>query len=210
MIAAVDEFILLDDVQYTAHDWRNRNRIKTPQGPKWLTVPVGSSISREIRDVVIHDRGWKLKHWKTLEACYGRAAHFSEIARHLGAAFLDQEHTHLSALNRDLITLICTYLGVDTKIKWSWEYQAQGARTERIIRLCQAAGASVYVSGPAARAYLDEVAMAENGIAVTWFDYSGYPEYPQLWGAFEGQVSVLDLLFNCGPSAPIYMKHVRQ
>jgi len=151
-----------------------------------------------------------LKHWKTLEACYGRAAYFSDVAERLGSIFLGRRHAYLSELNRDLIALVADYLGINTKIKWSWEYCAPGVRTERIVRLCHACGASVYVSGPAARSYLDEVVMAENGIAVTWFDYSGYPEYPQLWGPFEGQVSILDLLFNCGPTAPIYMKYARR
>jgi hypothetical protein len=93
-------------------------------------------------------------------------------------------------------------------LEWSYNYQLEGDRTESIVNLCAQAGASEYVVGPAARAYLDETAFAARGVAVTWFDYAGYPPYPQLWGPFERQVSILDLLFNCGPSAARYMKHV--
>jgi hypothetical protein len=120
------------------------------------------------------------------------------------------KQNRLSQLNRDLIELVCGHLGIATTIKWSWEYDTNGAKTERIIELCRASGASHYISGPAARAYLDEQAMRDNGVAVTWFDYSRYSEYPQLWGAFEGAVSVVDLLFNCGPDAARWMNHVRK
>ena len=83
-------------------------------------------------------------------------------------------------------------------------------RTERLADLCAQAGGTEYVSGPAAREYVEESVFAERGIALSWFDYSGYTEYPQLWGEFTHGVTILDLLFNCGRDAPRYMKFVNK
>lgn len=209
MIAAVDEFIFYDHVQYTKKDWRNRNRIKTPQGLFWLTIPVGADIRRRICDVLLPDDAWGATHWAVLEANYRRAVFFDEIAAWLAPLYLQNKHTHLSTSNRAFVEAICAYLGIWTKLAWSYNYQMEGDRTENIVNLCAQAGATEYVVGPAARAYLDEAAFVRRGITVTWFDYTDYPQYPQLWGPFEHQVSILDLLFNCGPSSARYMKHVR-
>jgi hypothetical protein len=207
MIASVDEFILYDDMQYTKNDWRNRNRIKTPQGVQWLTIPVGDHISRRIRDVTL-DAHWQGKHWKTLEANYRRAAHFDEIAQWLRPLYLEESHADLSGANRRFIEAVCGYLHIPTVITNSWDYELGQGKTERLAGLCRQAGASEYVSGPAAKDYIDASVLTGAGIELTWFDYSGYPVYPQLWGAFAHDVSILDLLFNCGRGARRYMKHV--
>ena len=97
-----------------------------------------------------------------------------------------------------------------------WHFHARSAipgitlvegKTERLADLCTQAGGTEYISGPAARDYIDE-GIRRAGIGLTWFDYAGYPEYPQLWGEFAHGVTILDLLFNCGRNAPSYMKHV--
>jgi len=108
-----------------------------------------------------------------------------------------------------LQTRVCALLGIDTTISRSRDYEAPGRSTERLVRLCQAAGADEYLSGPTARAYLDERAFESAGIALRWMDYSGYPDYPQLHPPFEHKVSVLDLLFNVGAQASAYMLHAR-
>lgn len=208
MIAAVDEFILYDDVQFTKNDWRNRNKIKTPQGLQWLSVPVGQDIRRLVKDVEPQP-GWQIKHWKTLVANYRRAPCFDDTAAWLEPLYLSVAHESLSQLNRRFIEAICGCLGVNTKISNSWDFELRDGRTERLVDLCRQSGATAYVSGPAAQAYLDESLFREQDMDVHWFDYAGYPEYPQLWGAFEHGVSILDLLFNCGTDAPRYMKHVR-
>lgn len=209
LIAAVDEFILYDDVQFTKNDWRNRNRIKTPKGVEWITVPVGQEIRRRIRDVELRDASWQEKHWKTLEANYRRAACFDEVAAAIEPVYRHRKYTHLSVLNRDLIEAVCALLGISTKISNSWDYRLTAGRTQRLIDLCVQAGGTEYISGPSAKGYLEERLFAENGIALTWFDYENYPEYPQLWGKFEHAVTVIDLLFNCGKSAAKNMRYVR-
>jgi len=209
LIASVDELILYDDVQFTKNDWRNRNKIKTPKGLEWLTVPVGQDINRRIRDVTIVGSGWNEKHWKTLRLNYKRASFFSEVSSLIEPYYTSKVYSNLSVLNRDLIEAICNFLGIKTKIKNSWDYNLVGGKTERLVNLCLQAGAKEYISGPAAKAYIDSDIFISNDVKLTWFEYNGYPEYHQLWGPeFHHGVSILDLLFNCGKDSGRYMKKV--
>lgn len=206
LIAGVDEFILYDDMQFTKNDWRNRNKIKTPKGLEWLSIPVGADISRRIRDVQLPNNGWQQKHLRTLEINYGRTAFFEEIINLLQPIYLNQQIITLTEFNRTLIQMVCDYLNIKTKISYSWDYTLDEGKTERLVSLCLQAGATEYISGPAAKDYLDEAMFDKQKIQVSWFDYSGYQRYPQLWGAFEHGVSVLDLLFNCGKQSNQYLK----
>lgn len=211
MIAAVDEFILYDDMQYTRRDWRNRNQIKTPQGRQWLTVPVKvkGKYLQTIRETEVDGLSWARSHWKSLHQNYRRAPHFSDVASILEPLYLQCQETHLSVLNRSLLEVICTYLGIRTKISNCWDYSQMEGKTARLVDLCSQAKATIYVSGPAAKGYLNEELFFEYGIAVEWLDYQGYQEYPQLWGSFVHEVTILDLLFNCGKDGKFYMKHVQ-
>ena len=109
-----------------------------------------------------------------------------------------------------LLQAVCDYLGITTRITRSWDYALGEGKTERLVDLCLQAGATHYVSGPAARDYLDERLFSDRGIHLGWFDYDGYPTYPQQWGAFSHAVSILDLLFNCGPGAADFMRFVKR
>mgnify|MGYP003575226632 FL=1 len=212
MIAAVDEFILYDDMQYTRRDWRNRNQIKTPAGVQWMTVPVRvkGKYHQSIRETEVDGVAWQQAHWKMLEQNYRRAGHFEEVAAMLEPFYHQRQYTHLSVLNRDLIEAVCKYLGIATKISNSWDYCLIEGKSERLADLCMQAGGTEYISGPAARAYIEPDCFSGRGIALTWFEYGGYPEYPQLWGEFVHGVSILDLLFNCGRSAPQYVKYIHR
>lgn len=207
LIATADEFIIYDDMQFTKNDWRNRNQIKTPQGIIWLTIPVGQNIRRRIRDVTIDNPLSIIKHWKTLESNYHSAPYFREVSAWLRPIYLERKHTHLSQLNRELIEAICSYLNINTIISNSWDYEMIEGRTERLVDLCMQAGADEYISGPAAKSYIDENQFLQKGIKLTWFEYGVYPEYPQLGGSFTHAVSILDLLFNCGSESNYYMRH---
>jgi WbqC-like protein family len=211
MIASVDEFILYDDMQYTRRDWRNRNQIKTSQGVQWLTVPVlvKGKYHQKIRETEIDGSDWAAMHWKTLVQNYGRAPYFSMIATWLEPLYLNESYSHISQLNRYFIEAVCGYLGIKTIISSSWDYVLQEGKTERLADLCAQAGATEYISGPAAKNYVEEQIFNDRGITLTWFDYAGYPEYPQLWGEFTHGVTILDLLFNCGPEAYRYMRYVK-
>lgn len=209
LIASVDAFVLYDDVQFTKNDWRNRNRIKTDRGLEWLSVPVGQDIRREIREVQIPDSKWQQKHWATLQTNYGRAPHFRKCAEWLRPIYLETVHENLSDLNRRLIEAICSFLAIGTPLHWSWDFPSGEGKTDRLVEICHLLQAAKYVSGPAAKAYLDCDRFLRRGIEVTWFDYSGYLEYPQLGAPFEHAVSILDLLFHCGQDSGRFMKHVR-
>lgn len=211
MIAAVDEFILFDDMQYTRRDWRNRNQIKTPQGVQWLTVPVQvkGKYHQKIRDTKVDGSEWPLVHWKALVQNYRRTPHFDEIAAWLEPLYLAESYTHLSLLNRRFIEAVCNYLGIETIITSSWEYNILDGKSERLTDLCAQAGGTEYVTGPAAKDYIEEKLFIEQGIKLTWFDYSAYPCYPQPWGDFVHGVTILDLLFNCGKDAPRYMRYIK-
>ena len=195
LIDSVDEFILYDDVQFTKNDWRNRNRIKTPQGAQWLSIPVGKSIDRRIRDVEV-SAPWRENHWKTLELNYRRAPAFNETAKWLQPLYLESPLKNLSDINRSFIEAICMELGITTRITSSSDYELIGDRNERLVHLCLQASATHYVSGPAAKAYLDPQKFSDHSISVEWFEYLEQKPYPQLWGEFVGGLSALDFLMN--------------
>ena len=211
MIAAVDEFIIFDDMQYTKRDWRNRNQIKTSQGVQWLTVPVKAkgTYHQKIKDTEIDSVDWGSTHWNSLVQNYQRTPHFKEIANWLEPLYCGESYTNVSQLNRRFIEAICNYLSITTKITNSWDYELVDGKTERLVDLCKKAGGTEYISGPAAKDYVDEEVFSKMDIKLTWFDYSNYPEYPQLWGEFTHGVTILDLLFNCGKDAHQYMRYIK-
>jgi hypothetical protein len=208
LINLVDEFILFDDRQFTRRDWRNRNMIKTAQGLHWLTIPVRvkGRFEQRIDETEISERDWADKHWKTITHAYAAAPFFKEYRDAFAATYASSGEELLSEVNRRFLELICDKLGIATKLSWSTEYPTTGDRTERLVNLCRLAGATEYLSGPAARAYIDDALFEAAGITLMYMDYAGYPEYPQLHGPFEHGVSAIDLLFNTGPEAPRFMK----
>jgi len=209
LINLVDEFILFDDMQYTRRDWRNRNVIKTAGGLKWLTIPVivKGNYLQKIKDTIISDPGWAKKHLQTIVHSYSRARHFETYRETFENLYLSaEEEKFLSRINYRFLSAICQILAIDTKISWSCDYVAGGVKTERLVDLCKQAGAGIYISGPSARAYLNETLFASENIEVQYIDYSGYPEYRQLFPPFTHQVSIIDLIFNEGPEAAKYMK----
>jgi len=212
LIAACDEFVLYDDMQYTRRDWRNRNQIKTPQGVQWLTVPVQvkGKYYQTIRETIIDGNDWALAHWQSLQHNYRRAPCFHEIASLIEPLYRDKQYQRLTDLNHTFITTICDYLGIPTKISFSWDYTIPETEdpTERLKHLVVATGGTEYISGPSARSYMSEDVFIADNVTVTWFDYIGYPQYRQLWGEFTHAVTVLDLLFNCGKDSHKYMRYV--
>jgi hypothetical protein len=209
LINSVDEVVLYDDVQYTRRDWRNRNRIKTPQGIRWLTIPVQvkGRYYQRIKDTLVSGDDWRREHWDTLRHCYGRAPYFRELAEQFQELYLGSNEGFLSAINRAWLQAVCDLLGIRTCLTWSMDYRlTEEDPTQRLLEICRQAGAREYLTGPAARAYLDETAFEQAGIGLAWMAYDGYPEYPQLYPPFDHHVSVLDLLFMTGRNAPAYLK----
>lgn len=206
LIHDADLFIFHDDLQYTKNDWRNRNRIKTPQGSQWLSIPVGTDQNRLICEVVINDPSWQAKHWKRIRECYARCPYFSTYQPFFEEVYCGRQWTSLSDLNQHLIRLISReFLQIRTELRDSREYAISGRKLDRLIDQVLKAGGTKYISGPAAKAYIDPARFADAGIELAWKDYAGYPDYSQLHPPFEHGVSILDLLFNVGPDAPWYI-----
>lgn len=209
LIRSADVFVLYDDVQYTKRDWRNRNVIKTPQGLHWLSIPVKvkGRYHQAIDEVEVADSQWVARHWQTIEMAYRRAPRFIEHAPALRSMLLAcASMQRLSEINRHLIQSIAALLGIQTPILDCRPFGRVPGRTENLQHLCSALGATVYLSGPAAKSYLDESVFTQAGIEVRYMDYSGYPEYPQLYPPFEHHVSIVDLLLNTGHDAPRYLQ----
>ena len=195
-------------MQFTRRDWRNRNAIKSPEGLHWLTIPVASKgkYLQKISETTISDTAWRERHLNVLRHTYAKAEHFAECFPWIEAVYAGLDSPQLSNVNRLLIEAVCARLGILTSVSASSDYALVDGKNERLIEICVQAGATHYVSGPAARSYLDESAFNERGVRVEWMDYEGYPEYPQLYPPFEHKVSILDLILHTGSQALQYVR----
>ncbi len=198
-----DIFVHYDDVQYDKHGWRNRNRVKSTQGePHWLSVPVlhsGKDWPR-VMDVEIDQRSnWAKKHLGTLRQFYGKAPYFKQYFGELEGV-LSQPFTRLVDLNLALTSRLSSLLGLSRRTERASELGIPGEKSERLIALCQHYQATHYLTGDAARDYLDVEAFARVGVKVVWQEYR-HPEYPQGAPPFVPYLSIVDLLLNCGPES---------
>lgn len=204
-LAACDVFVYLDAVQYPrGRSFAARNRIKTPNGVTYLTIPVSVPKGQEGKasylEVELADDKWRRKHLATVEQSYGKAQNFDDVFR-LYERGLGAGET-LVDLNIALVDAFASYLGISTRrVRLSELLPSFGQKTELIVDVCRAVGAHAYLSGSGGgREYTDEAVLAEHGIELRFDDYE-YPRYEQLWGEFEPNLSVLDVLFNCGPES---------
>jgi len=196
--ARSDIFIFYDDVQYDRDGWRNRNRIKTAQGVRWLTVPVQTrgKFGQRILDVKIDNRQpWARKHIQTLEQSYAKALHLQSVLAELRSV-LEQPWESLAELNITLFLRLARFMGLERTVRRSSELSLPACKNERLLELCRVFGARTYYSGLAAREYLEEERFRQAGIVVQWQDFQP-PVYPQFHGKFESHLSVVDWLFHC-------------
>jgi len=202
---AVDAFILLDDVQYSKNSWRNRNRVLGKEGVAWLTVPILSSgkSRQRIDEVLIDSRAsWRRKHWGTLEQFYAKAPHFDRYRDELRSLY-EQPWERLCDLDRGLIEWICEKLGLARPLHWSSSLGVTDQDPNmRLVRICQRVGADGLYEGQSGSGYLDQGLLRDHGIAVEFQEYD-HPIYPQIRGRseFVSYLSIVDLLFNCGPDS---------
>jgi len=198
-----DVFVLYDDVQYDKHGWRNRNRIKTPAGPQWLTVPVltaGRGPQRINQVRIRPDRKWARKHLTAIEQNYARAPFLHLYLEQLGN-LLQYPWERLVDLTLAGIQLLTRWLAIDTMILCSSQMGiASDDRNDRLLRICQHLRATEYLSGQKAVEYLDVARFRRAGITVRFQDYA-HPVYRQQHGPFVSHLSVLDLLLNHGPDS---------
>jgi WbqC-like protein family len=177
LIRSVDEFVILDSVQFTKNDWRNRNRIKTPTGLAWLTIPIRTAgrFPQRVVEAEVAENNWGQRHWWTILHNYARASAFRSYAGDLERTYeRASQESRLSTINRMFLELACRWLGIRTKINSCEIYPDHPDRVERLIAICLAAGAGRYLSGPRAKNYLDPARFAKAGIEVHFLDYQGY------------------------------------
>lgn len=204
-INSVDLFVIYDDIQYSKNGWRNRNLLKTESGTKWITVPTKAHITSLIDEVKIAqvEKPWQETHRGLLKAALGKAMYFNDMIE-IWETAVSYNDTMLSQLNVRLIKLICAYLNITTPIIMSRDLELTGHKTDRLIHILKKVGATTYLSGPSAKVYLDEKLFAENAIVLEYKTYD-YEPYLQLWGEFNGYVTVLDLIANVGPDFKMYL-----
>ena len=205
-IHKADVFIFYDDVQYEKHGWRNRNRIKTPGGVQWLSIPVLSkgAVTKKIpiNEIEIDEKqtSWREKHRKTLRQSYRKAPFYARYEKLL-SEFYARDDRLLADFTIDLTVALAKELGVEKTIfRRSSEFTVRGKKTERLLSLLHSVGATHYITGASAKDYLEEEKFAEAGITLEYMTYD-YPEYAQLYPPFDAQISILDLLFMQGSEA---------
>jgi hypothetical protein len=201
-IALADTFVSFNRVQYLPKDWNNRNRIKTRAGPTWLTVPVLKKGHREkpLDEIEINNAlPWRRKHWTALALNYGKAPHFDDYAGFFEDVYARDWRT-LAELDEYMLGWFLDTLGIEVRFLRASDFDFHGAKSGLVLDMCQQLEADTFVFGALGRDYADTQAFAEAGIEVIFQGYR-HPEYPQLHGPFESYLSVVDLLFNCGPTS---------
>lgn len=194
-----DKFVLLDDVQYTRRDWRNRNRIRVKEGWAWLTVPVlqKSKFSQSLLETRIDNSvSWRKKHLESLRQHYCKAPFFEKYFPRCQQVY-EKDWTFLFDLCQETIHLLKEEIGIDTPLLRSSEMKTCGEKTQRLISICRELGATHYLSGEAASDYIEEEDFTSQGIELEYQKYQ-HPVYPQRYPGFEPYLSTIDLLFNCG------------
>jgi WbqC-like protein len=193
-----DIFVFYDDVQFDKQGWRNRNRIKSPAGPHWLTVPVRHErLDQPILEVEIDNRQqWALKHTGAIRQFYARAPYLKRYLPEL-EALLQHPWERIVDLDINLVEQMCVWFGLHRQLERSSNLAIGGERSHRLLNLCLHFGATRYLTGDAAKDYLDVELFARHGVDVEWQAYR-HPIYTQQHGEFVPYLSALDLLLNCG------------
>ena len=206
LISAVDLFVFHDDLQYTKNDWRNRNKIKTPNGATWISIPCGTNQKRLINEVRVDQIKWQNKHFSIIQENYKDAPYWNYCLPLLEYIYHEQTWDTLSNLNQSTIKKICKdYLSIQTAFTNSEKFNLQCQKQSRVIELLRLVEATGYVSGPSASNYLDPRTFAANNITLSYFSYDAYQPYPQKHMPFSHFVSIIDLLMSTGPSAKEFL-----
>jgi len=198
-----DIFVYYDDVQFDKHGWRNRNRVKTASGVQWISVPVRhKNLGKPLINEVLIDNSkiWRKKHIELIRQSYSKSPYINKYLPDLEGLLMSQDWEFLVDLNLSIVDLICEWLSIEVNIKRSSEIEVYGGKNTRIINICNRYNADVYLSGDAAKEYLDVGLFESNNIKVEWNNYKPI-RYKQLYGEFVPNLSIIDLLFNMGESS---------
>jgi hypothetical protein len=204
-----DIFVIYDDVQYDKHGWRNRNKIKAPNGAQWLTVPVLIKFNEHtlINEVKINNEAnWRKKHLFSIRQNYSKAPYYHHYSYIFEEAY-EREWEYLIDLDIHFIFKLAEVIGIDTgKVTRSSTLSVMGDRIERLINICKKFNADTFYEGTSGKNYIEEEAFSKEGIRVIFQDYR-HPIYDQLYGNFIPYLSVIDLLFNQGDKSLSVLMH---
>lgn len=205
-IARADLFIFYDDVKYDKNGWRNRNRIKTPRGPRWLTIPVHTAGVETNHTPICEiradaSRPWTAGHLSSIRQAYAQAPFFQPVYELLRELYAEQPDL-LADFTIPTTIALARALGIQQTrfLRSSSISGIQGTKTRRLIEILTRVGATHYISGPSARNYIEEDLFREAGIGLEYMQYD-YPAYPQLYPPYDPQVSIIDLMFMTGTGA---------
>jgi len=198
-----DYFVILDDVQFPRKTtWITRNRFKNDQGALWMTIPVrkkGLGLQK-ISDVrICHTGNWRKKHLRSIQSAYANAPFLLD---HVGVMerVLSRRYDRILDLNLEIINYILHYLKIETRMVLMSELAVSGKGASLIIDICNSLGATQFSVQSSALAYYDTVQFEAEGIELVSFKKPEYI-YPQMWGDFIANLSVLDMMFTCGAKA---------
>ena len=202
-----DKFVLLDDVQYTRRDWRNRNKVRVKEGWVWLTVPVQqkSRFSQSLLETRIDNSiSWRRKHLETLRQHYCKAPFFEKYFPRCQQIY-KKDWEFLFDLCLETIQFLKEEMGIETPLLRSSEMKLSGEKTERLVSICRELGATHYLSGESGSDYISQEDFSNQGIELEYQNYE-HPVYPQRYPDFVPHLSAIDLLFNCGEQSLSILK----
>lgn len=212
LILKSDIFVFLDDVQYTKRDWRNRNLIKTPNGTSWITIPIDLSEGSKVPLNMVKTKNdlWINNHLEQFKRNYKKSKFFNEIFDLLNNCYREINSNYLISINSSLIFKICDYLDINTKFLNSSSLNIKSVeKSKRILSICKSLNTTEYITGIKSKNYIEEDSFKKENIKIYYEEYKNQKPYPQLWGGFDGKVSIVDLLFNCGVESKYYLNEVK-
>jgi hypothetical protein len=199
--AAADLFVFLDTVQYEKNGWQNRNRIKTAEGARWLTVPVRVRLGTRIVDVAVDgDQPWAARHWRAIEGAYGEAPYWTSRRATLASLYAEPWE-RLAPVAAASAEVLARAFGITTPVRPASSLAVDDDDpTGRLVALCRALGADTYMAGGHGARYMDAKRFADAGIRVLYQAYA-HPVYAQQHGDFVPFLSGLDLLLMHGDAS---------
>ncbi len=205
-----DVFCYLDTVQYKKNEWQNRNRIRTAQGWQWLTVPVRYRYPQKIGEVGIdNSTRWRHKHLQALTTHYRRAPHFEQTISVFEEIY-GLRWEFIAELNLSVIRRLRGLLGIaDRPDVCASALECSAEPTDRLIDICHALGADTYLAGAGGADYMDLARFEQRGVRLLTQRFE-HPVYPQVYPGFEPHLSIVDLLFNCGPQSAAVLRNANR
>ncbi|MHA2343199.1 MAG: WbqC family protein [Candidatus Hodarchaeales archaeon] len=201
-------FVIYDSAQYTKRDWRNRNKIITPSGPSWLSIPINvkGKYHQKINEAKISNDKWNIDHWNKIKQNYKKAPFYKEYSKYFESLYLEDLNglLYLTDINTIILKKCIDLLGFNIEVIDSRHFNIMGDKTEKLINICSDLNAVEYFTGPAAKNYIDEDLFIKNNIKLSFYDLDNFPEYNQMWNGFDHYVSILDMFFNLGDDTVKY------